>query len=62
MENQLESNCNDSGKRKWWHGTRLVALEVVRINSESNFEGKNQFLNTLNVGYKRKRSVKEVLT
>lgn len=34
-------------------------LEAVRIDSGSNFEGKSQCPNSLNVSYEKKRRVKE---
>lgn len=49
MEKQSERKFTNPGKRKLWHGTRMISLEVVRIDPGSNFEGRlKQFLNPLN--------------
>ena len=33
MEKQSERKCINPGKRKLWCGTRMISLEVVRIDS-----------------------------
>lgn len=59
MEKQSERKCINPGKRKLWCGTRMISLEVVRIDSGSNFECRlKQFLNPLNM-VMRKRGESE---
>ena len=57
MEKQSERKCINPGKRKLWCGTRMISLEVVRIDSGSNFEGRlKQFLNPLNTVMRKRES------
>lgn len=57
MEKQSERKCINPSKRKLWCGTRMISLEVVRIDSGSNFEGRRkQFLNPLNTVMRKRAS------